>query len=71
MPAIPATQEAEAGEWQVQGQPRQSLRDLFSNTKYKAGKVAQAAEHLPSTCEALSSNPSTTRKKKKLGAWLK
>jgi hypothetical protein len=27
--------------------------------------VAQVVQHLPSKCEALSSNPSTTKKKKK------
>jgi hypothetical protein len=31
-----------------------------------AGSVAQAIEFLPSKCEALSSNPSTEKKKKKI-----
>jgi hypothetical protein len=30
-----------------------------------AGGVAQAVEHLPSKCEALDSNPSTAKKKRK------
>jgi hypothetical protein len=30
-----------------------------------AGEVAQVVECLPSKCEALNSNPSTTKKKKK------
>jgi hypothetical protein len=33
--------------------------------------VAQEVEWLPSTCEALSSNPSATNKKKKCQAWKK
>jgi hypothetical protein len=28
----------------------------------RAGGVTQAVEHLPNKCEALSSNPSTTKK---------
>jgi hypothetical protein len=31
----------------------------------KAGRVDQVVEHLPSKCEALSSNPNTTIKKTK------
>jgi hypothetical protein len=34
------------------------------NTK-KAGRMAQAVEHLSSKCEAQSSNPNATKKKKK------
>jgi hypothetical protein len=30
-----------------------------------AGGVAQVIQHLPSKCEALSTNPSTTKKKKR------
>jgi hypothetical protein len=33
------------------------------------GDVAQAVEHLPNKCEALSSNSNTTRKKKEGGKW--
>jgi hypothetical protein len=35
------------------------------NTSWKFGGVTQAVEHLPSKCEALSSNPSTTKKNEK------
>jgi hypothetical protein len=31
----------------------------------RAGGVAQAVEHLPNNCEAISSNPSTTKKERK------
>jgi hypothetical protein len=34
-------------------------------THKRAGGVVQAVEHLPIKCEALSSNPSTDKKKKK------
>jgi hypothetical protein len=32
------------------------------NTQKRAGGVTQAIQHLPSKCEALSSNPRTTKK---------
>jgi hypothetical protein len=37
----------------------------------RAGRVARVVEHLPSKCEALSSKPSTDKKKKKKeeGKW--
>jgi hypothetical protein len=34
-------------------------------SSFGAGRVAEAVECLPSKCEALSSNPSTTKKLKK------
>jgi hypothetical protein len=37
--------------------------DIFKSD-LQAGRVAQVVEHLPSKCVALSSNPSTTKKKK-------
>jgi hypothetical protein len=41
-------------------------RPYLKNTQYKkgAGRVTQVVECLPSKCEVLSSNPSTTKKKK-------
>jgi hypothetical protein len=39
---------------------------VTKSTNYWAGEVAQAVEHLPSTHEALNSNPSATKKKKKI-----
>jgi hypothetical protein len=38
---------------------------LNKKLSYRAGGGAQVIEHLPSKCEALSSIPSTTKKKKK------
>jgi hypothetical protein len=38
--------------------------------KIWAGGVAQVEEHLPSKCEALSSNPNTAKGKKKRQAFL-
>jgi hypothetical protein len=35
-----------------------------THTKKRAGRTAQMVEHLPSKSEALSSSPSTTKKKK-------
>jgi hypothetical protein len=35
------------------------------NEKLRAGSMAQMVEYLPSKCEALSSNHSTIKKKKK------
>jgi hypothetical protein len=37
----------------------------YLKNKAKKGWVTQVVEHLPSKCEALSSNPSATKKKKK------
>jgi hypothetical protein len=51
----------------VQSQPGQIvLQALFQKNpsqKKRAGGVTHGAEHLPSKCEALSSNPSTKKKK--------
>jgi hypothetical protein len=43
--------------------------DLNNNQQKMAGRVAQVGEHLPSKYEALSSNPSTKKKKKKKGSY--
>jgi hypothetical protein len=37
----------------------------LKNTPFGVGGVTQVIEHLPSKCEALSSNPSTAKKEKK------
>jgi hypothetical protein len=43
------------------------MRPLSKITRAKrAGGMAQAVEHLPSKCDTLSSNPRTTKKKKKI-----
>jgi hypothetical protein len=34
-------------------------------TQNRAGRVSQVVQYLPSRCEALSSNPSTGKKKKR------
>jgi hypothetical protein len=39
-------------------------QDSDSKKPNRAGRVAQVVDRLPSKCEALSSNPSTTQKKK-------
>jgi hypothetical protein len=36
---------------------------MFNNLYFSAGKVAEVVEHLPSKLKALSSNPSTEKKK--------
>jgi hypothetical protein len=41
------------------------MRFYLEKTHKRAGGVAQVVDHLPSKCEALSSNPSTEFKKKK------
>jgi hypothetical protein len=68
MPVILATWEAEIRRIMVGCQPAQivweTLAQKISNTK-KIGRMYQVIEHLPSKHEALSSNPSTTKKKKK------
>jgi hypothetical protein len=70
MPVILVTQEAEIRRIVVQSQPQaNSSQDPISkipNTK-RANRVAQVTECLPSKHEALSTNPSITKKKKKEG----
>jgi hypothetical protein len=39
-----------------------TLSQKTKKQKTRAGRVTQVVEHLPSTCEAQSSNPSTTKK---------
>jgi hypothetical protein len=46
-------------------QANSSWEPILKKTQYtqkKVGRVAQVVEHLPSMCEALSSNSSTTKK---------
>jgi hypothetical protein len=64
-PVILATQDVEIRGIRVQSQPRQIDHEILSQ-KYprKNSGVAQVIECLPSKCEALSSNPSTKKKKK-------
>jgi hypothetical protein len=52
----------------VQSQPGKIvLETLFRKYQHrKRTRVSQVVEHLSTTCEALSSNPSTTKKKKRL-----
>jgi hypothetical protein len=68
---ILATQEAEIRRSEVQSQPKQVVLDThLENTPHKkrAGGVDQVVQCLPTKLEALSSNPSTTKKKKKVNA---
>jgi hypothetical protein len=39
------------------------LSDCIKKFTFRAGGMAQAVERLPSKCKALSSNPSTAKKK--------
>jgi hypothetical protein len=43
----------------------ETLSQKFSTLK-RAGRVAKVVQHLPSQCEALISNPSANKKRKKL-----
>jgi hypothetical protein len=66
-PVILATQEAEIRRIAVWSQPRQIVCETMSwknPSQKRAGGVTQVVEHLPSNGEALSSNPSTIKKKK-------
>jgi hypothetical protein len=65
-PVILAIWEAEIRRTAVGGQPRQLVCEILSQKKKKnhrkrASGVTQVAEHLPSKCEALSSNPTTAK----------
>jgi hypothetical protein len=65
---ILATQEAEIRRIEVQGQSWQIVGDIKSRkyaTHKRAGRLAQVVEHLPSNREALKSNSTTAKKKKK------
>jgi hypothetical protein len=42
-----------------------SFTSSVKNKSWKVGRVTQEVEHLPSKCEALSSNSTTTNKMKK------
>jgi hypothetical protein len=56
------------GKDEVQSQPGQIVGETLSQkylTQKRAGGVAQVVEYPPSKCEALSSNSSTAKKKKK------
>jgi hypothetical protein len=56
---------------QFQASPGKIERPYLKNIQHKtrADRVAQVVEHLPSKNEGLSSNPSTTVKKKKKISW--
>jgi hypothetical protein len=47
------------------GREDSSRDSILKNTQKRAGGVAQAIEHLPSKCEALSSTVGTVLQKKK------
>jgi hypothetical protein len=68
IPIILVTWEAETGKTEVQGQPGQTVLETPTCRITRAkvtGDVAQAVEHLLCRHEALSSNPSPTKKKNK------
>jgi hypothetical protein len=68
MPVILATWKAEIRRIKAQGQPRQIVQETPS-AKWTGG-VAQAVHCLLCKGEALSSNSSPTKKKKKKLAWV-
>jgi hypothetical protein len=66
-PVVLATQEAEIRRITVQNQSIQKFVRPYlekNHHKSRAGGVTQMVEFLPSKLEALSSNPSTRKKKK-------
>jgi hypothetical protein len=63
---ILATQEAEIRKIPVQGSLGKKTLSRKYPTQKRTGGVVQVIEHQPSKCEALSSNTSTAKKKKKL-----
>jgi hypothetical protein len=68
MLVILATQEAKIRRITVQSQLREIVCETPSQkypTQKRASEVAQEVEHLPSKCEALSSDPTSTKKKKR------
>jgi hypothetical protein len=68
MLVILATQEAEFRKITIRSQhgPVRAIQSQKHPTqKNRAGGVAQVVVHLPSKCEAPSSNPRTAKKKKK------
>jgi hypothetical protein len=68
MPIILANWDAEMGRIEVQGQHWQTIHETpiskITRAKWTRG-VAQAKKHQLCKCKALSSNPSSTKKKKK------
>jgi hypothetical protein len=67
IPVILATWEAEIWRTKVRGQPGEILYKIpiFKITREKwTGGVAQVAENLHCKCEALSSNPTSTKNNK-------
>jgi hypothetical protein len=67
MPVILATQEADQEDGGSRPAQANSSRHHLENTQHKKGwqsGMAQGVQHLPSTLEVLSSNPSTKKKKK-------
>jgi hypothetical protein len=66
MPVILATQEAEIRRIVVISQPRQIVCETLSQKYPTQNRAGGVVECLSSKCEALSSNPSTAKKKKKM-----
>lgn len=62
IPVIPAPQEAKAGEFQVQDQPRQFNKSLSQNEIQKVWACSSLVEYLPSMPEAHGSILSTTKR---------
>jgi hypothetical protein len=46
------------------------VRPFHQNRVKKVGDMVQAVEHLPSKHKVLNSNPSTTKKRKKISHWI-
>jgi hypothetical protein len=65
MPVIPATQAVEKEKLWFQTTSGKKLPRSYLKNKPGAGTVAQVVEQLPSKHEALNSNPSTTKKKRR------
>jgi hypothetical protein len=69
MNVIIATWEAGIRRIVARSQPRQTVHETLSQkkpTQKRAGGVDQVVEPLPTMCEALSSNPLTTKKTKNI-----
>jgi hypothetical protein len=62
---IPSTCKAEVGELRAEASPGQKYKALSEKQTDRTGSGAQAVEHLPSKCKALSSNPSSAKKNQK------
>jgi hypothetical protein len=65
MPGITVTREAEIGRIKVQGQPWQKVLETPISKITKAKWTGGVAKRVECKNKALSSNPSSTKKKKK------